>query len=67
LGLDVERFNSCLASGKYTTLVERSYREGRDKGVSSTPTFFINGRKVEGALPFAEFERIIEEELSKGS
>jgi protein-disulfide isomerase len=30
----------------------------------STPTFFINGRKVIGALPFEYFKKIIDEELA---
>ena len=34
-------------------------------GVSGTPGFFINGRFVAGAKPFAEFKRIIDEELAK--
>lgn len=67
IGLDADAFDRCLSSGKYIGFVEQSYQEGRNAGVSSTPTFFINGRKVEGALPFAEFEKVIEEELSKGS
>jgi len=31
--------------------------------VGSTPTFFINGEKVEGAMPFADFEKIIAKHL----
>jgi protein-disulfide isomerase len=32
--------------------------------VSGTPAFYINGRMLSGAQPFAEFKRIIDEELA---
>ena len=28
--------------------------------MTATPTFFVNGRMVEGALPFAAFKNIID-------
>jgi len=36
---------------------------GRQLGIKSTPTFFINGVKVEGALPPQYFEQAIAYEL----
>jgi protein-disulfide isomerase len=38
---------------------------GRQLGVKSTPTFFINGRLIAGALPAAAFEAAIEIELRR--
>lgn len=67
LELDSQAFNSCLDSGRYAQKVTDDTNEGRARGVKATPTFFINGRKVEGNLPFEQFKAIIEEELSKGS
>jgi protein-disulfide isomerase len=34
-------------------------------GANGTPTFFINGRKVEGAQPFDNFKSVIDAELAK--
>jgi protein-disulfide isomerase len=65
LGLDVESFNSCLDSGKYADEVEADLLEGQHFGVTGTPSFFINGRKVTGAQPFSVFQEIIDEELMK--
>jgi protein-disulfide isomerase len=31
----------------------------RQHGIESTPSFIINGKKVSGALPYAEFEKIL--------
>jgi protein-disulfide isomerase len=38
---------------------------GRQLGVRSTPTFFINGVKIEGALPAALFDQAIAYELKR--
>ena len=36
-------------------------------GVLATPTVFINGRLIVGAVPFETYERIVREELSRAS
>lgn len=41
LGLDLEKFSACLASGKYKDAVAADFKTGRDFGVDSTPSFFI--------------------------
>lgn len=65
VGLNTSMFEKCLASGKHTQRVLDEMEEGRQAGVTSTPTIFINGRKTEGALAFEAYKTIIEEELSK--
>ena len=67
LGLDMTQFNECLQRDKYATPVEQDVQQGNRLGVSSTPTFFVNGRPVLGAQPFSVFERVIEEELRNQS
>jgi protein-disulfide isomerase len=39
------------------------YNDGVSYGVSGTPTFFINGRRIVGAQPLSVFEAAIDEEL----
>lgn len=39
--------------------------EARSLGVTGTPGFFVNGRFLNGAKPFEEFERVIHEELTR--
>ncbi len=65
LGLDTEQFRSCLDSSKHNEKVEKDASDGRAAGVSGTPTFFINGRSIVGAVPYDNFKQIIEEELKK--
>ena len=47
------------------SLVKSDVALGRQLGVKSTPTFFINGVKIEGALPPQYFEEAIKFELKR--
>lgn len=61
--LDMGTFESCLGEGKHKETVEQDAAQAQADGVRATPTFIINGRKVEGAQPFRVFEQILEEIL----
>ena len=37
---------------------------GSAVGANGTPTFFINGKRLVGAMPFESFKQVIDEELS---
>ncbi len=64
LHLDVQAFSTCLDAGKTRARVAQDLADAREAGVTATPTFFINGRMVEGAPPFATFEKIIDQQLA---
>ncbi len=64
LGLDEKSFQSCLEAGKFKAQIEQDVQEGSKAGVAGTPSFFINGTFVNGAQPEAEFEKIIDAELT---
>jgi protein-disulfide isomerase len=65
VGLNVDSFDRCFASGKYKAVVQRDLNEGAQLGLTGTPTFFINGRELSGNQPFEAFEAIIDEELAR--
>jgi protein-disulfide isomerase len=67
IGLNVDKFKSDLDSGKYKGEVNADvqYANGLGGGGFGTPTFFINGHKIAGAMPFESFAQIIDEELKK--
>lgn len=65
VGLDTDKFNSCLDNGETTEVVNTDLKEASRLGISATPTFFINGIKVIGAQPVSVFEQIIDAELKK--
>ena len=65
-GLSDEAFDKCLKDEKLAKKIMNSARNAsRDFRIESTPTFFINGRRVTGRRDIAEFRRIIEEELKR--
>ncbi|MBI3046033.1 MAG: DsbA family protein [Candidatus Harrisonbacteria bacterium] len=65
IGLNKNDFASCLDSNKYAKKVENDYNVAQQAGVQATPTVFVNGRKLEGALPYNQFKAAIEQELAK--
>ena len=65
LKLDTKKFNDCLDSSKHKAEVQKDMADGSSYGVSGTPAFFINGRKLVGAQPFSAFKSIIDAELDK--
>ncbi len=46
LGLDRKRFDAALDSGKFTDKVKRDLADGNKIGVDSTPTVFVNGKRL---------------------
>lgn len=64
LELDLEQFTACYDTREHEQSVYNDFIEGRDLGISGTPTFFVNGRRVIGAQPFNAFAAIIEEEIA---
>lgn len=64
LGLDANKFNTCLDSGVKKAIVDKDQQDGVARGVSGTPTFFINGQKLVGAQPYESFKTIIDGILS---
>ena len=65
LGLDLERYDRDVADASTRERIEADAAEARRLGVSGTPAFFVNGRFVEGAVPFETFQKLIDEELGK--
>lgn len=63
LGLDQPLFKDCLSSGKYAAILEQDVKDARAAGVRATPSFLINGKLLEGALPFASFQEAIDAAL----
>ncbi|MCI0567142.1 MAG: thioredoxin domain-containing protein [Acidobacteria bacterium] len=65
LGLNAEKFKSCLDSGKHAAEVKKDMDDATKAGVNSTPSFFINGVAVVGAQGPEAFSDIIDQELAK--
>ncbi len=60
VGLDSNKFSSCLNSDKYSGRVSADLAAGQASGVTGTPTIFINGQSMVGAQPFSAFKAVID-------
>ena len=67
LSLDMKAFNTCLDSGKYLSEIQSDMEEGVRVGISGTPAIFINGRLLIGAQPYADIQKIVEDELRRSA
>ncbi|MCH9658166.1 DsbA family protein [archaeon] len=65
LGLDMDLFNSCLDSDKYSKRIQYNVQQARDHGVRGTPGFFIVGpdgqEQLGGAQPFSVFKQVLDQ------
>lgn len=66
IGLDMNYFSTCYDDQRdINKIIDEQIKFGQTLGVSGTPVFFINGRKISGILPYESFDKIIEEELAE--
>ncbi len=65
LGLNSTQFDGCFDSGKLDADIHRDISQGRSLGVTGTPTFFVDGRKLVGALPPTRFYALIDEDIAR--
>jgi protein-disulfide isomerase len=64
-GLDAAAHRTCRTERQMKLLVESDLQRGVGAGVSGTPAFVIGTQSLGGALPTADFVRVIEQELEK--
>jgi protein-disulfide isomerase len=64
-GMSDDGFNACMADQNLLAGLQRSRDHAYEKlKVEATPTFFVNGTRMTGALPFEAFSKQIEMNLS---
>lgn len=66
LGLNAEKFKADM-KGECQALIQKDQRELQMLGVGATPSFFVNGRFLSGAMPIDNFSALIDEELKKAN
>ncbi|MBI2099521.1 thioredoxin domain-containing protein [Candidatus Uhrbacteria bacterium] len=65
IGLNLKEFNVCLLNDPAKAEIDADMADGVALGVTGTPTFFINGQKIEGAIPRAVFDKLLNASLVK--
>ena len=64
LSLDIPAFVDCITEHKYQDVILADSNFAIDLGISSTPTFFVNGLAIVGAQPLDYFQQVIDKELA---
>ena len=65
LGLGLPKFQACLSSEHSRAAIVKDIETAILFRIDSTPSFIVNGKLIQGALSFADFQKIIEHELSQ--
>ena len=67
IGLNLEQFQSDLDSDEIKAKIESDYKSGIRAGVNSTPSFFLNGKKMENPRNYDDFKNAIEQALGQSN
>lgn len=65
LGLDTKRFEADMNSDEVKNKVDQHYNDGVAMGIDSTPTFYLNGKRLPPARSFDEFKAYLTAELNR--
>jgi protein-disulfide isomerase len=65
VGLDQKKFDAALDDGTFKAAVAADVAQGTALGVAGTPTFFVNGIAVVGAVPYADLQSVIDAQLAR--
>ncbi len=63
-GTDLEKWRACMSARSHSAAIESDRRLGLRLGVDATPTVFVGGRKIVGAVPYDTFAGAVRAELS---
>lgn len=65
LGLNMEQFKADVASEEVLARVMRDMEEGKQAGANSTPTFFLNGMKIQNPQSSEAFRALLQSQIDK--
>ena len=63
-GLDPVKLSPCITQQETRPGVDESIRLGRDLGIRSTPTMYVNGRRLTGNVRWAQIKQVIDYEIA---
>lgn len=64
LGLNTDKFKSDVEKNAYSSIINSDQNDGLGLGINSTPTFFVNGKKIEGVPAYSDLKAPIDSALS---
>lgn len=67
LNLDSAKFDACLDSGEGSAAVKTDQEQGRELGITGTPSLFVNHHFYSGAINYASLREIVQQQLSSAA
>jgi protein-disulfide isomerase len=67
IGADEARFKKCFEGRKYNDAIKKDYDDGVKLEISGTPTWYVNGTRVEGNIPYDIFINMIEQFIKENT
>lgn len=64
LKLDAARFDHCLDASEQAAAVQKDSAQGQRLGLTGTPSFFINGHFLSGAVKYDTLREVVEQQLA---
>ncbi len=64
-GLDVAALEACLDSGRHRDAIRKDVAAAERLGIDGTPTVFVNGRVVAGAVSVGTYRTMVDEEMGR--
>jgi protein-disulfide isomerase len=64
LKLNGEAFDTCLDSGSEAKAVKQDLEEGKDLGLTGTPSFFVNGHFFSGVVDYGTLKDMVNQQLN---
>ena len=65
IGLDMAKFKTALDTHSGKARVDADLAAGKQIGVQGTPNFYVDGRNIQGAQPYEEFKKVIDDEIAR--
>ena len=64
LGLDLKKFQAATSSGRFRARIQEDQQVAQRVGAGGTPTMFVNGERIVGAVPFEQVKAVIDRKLA---
>jgi protein-disulfide isomerase len=65
LGLDGAQLQTCMEQRTFVPQIERDFAAAQAEGVTARPVFDINGTRLIGAQPYAQFQQLLDGALGR--
>jgi protein-disulfide isomerase len=66
IGLDMTKWQQCYDSKKYEPRVMANMGEALRRNIDQTPTFYVNGMKIAGAIPYDQLKQAVDNAAKQG-